>query len=191
MSSRNLPVKFPDTRKHGLRVEVPRQSQDSIIWHIEHMVMIIEVVACDGVEVCHIANDFVVIRMDTESRLLHRLAKLKNGFVLITLTLGDNDGTFRCDLFFIEVAVDHAVRFETEYQIDLISRHGRVVCCPIEIGHGIPRAAFARNSFIEHVCRKFGSALELHMFNPMRDSCASLHLITRANAIPHPRRDDR
>jgi hypothetical protein len=151
----------------------------------------VKVVARHGTEVRHVADDFVVIRMNAKRRLLHRLSELKERLILAPLPLGNDDRAFGGDFLLVELAVDHAVGFEAQGKVDPVGRHGLVIRGPIEVGHGVPHAAFARDGFIEHAGRELRRAFELHMLDPMRDAGAPLHFIARADAVPQPRGNDR
>src|SRR5687768_2762863 len=76
---------FLDACEHHFRIEVPCQRHDRVIGNIKGAIVIIEVLARDCPQVCHIANDFMVIRMDAKCRLLHYFTKPKKWLILIAL----------------------------------------------------------------------------------------------------------
>src|SRR5688572_33056274 len=119
----------------------------------------------------------MVIGMDAKCSLLHYFTKTKKRLVLITFAFRDDDRPFRSNFIWIETTVHHAIRFQTQGEIYLISGHGFKIGSPINVGKSIPTSAFTRDGFVQNIRRELISAFKLHMFDPVRNSCSSLYFI--------------
>ena len=64
--------------------------------------MIIKIIARHRVQVGHIADDFVMIRMNAKCRLLDGFAQQKQRFVLAAFTLRNDDRSLGCNFIGIE-----------------------------------------------------------------------------------------
>src|SRR5262245_3102659 len=129
----------------------------------------------------------MMIRMDSKRCMLHRFAKLEKRLIFMTFAFRNNDRSFGCHFIGVELAVDHAICFKAQGQVDLISGHGFKIGSPIHICEGIPRSTFARDSLVKNICRELWSTFKLHMLDPVRNTCTAGYFIPRADAIPKPR----
>ena len=121
----------------------------------------------------------------------HLFTQPEEGIVLVALTLGEDHRAFRLHLRRLEQTVAHAIRFQTDGQINLLCRQGVEVSGPIQIGEGIPGAALAVNGFVQYPGWECRGAFELHMFNPMGEAGLAGGLVAQPDPIPHPMTDQR
>src|SRR5215208_3420019 len=128
----------------------------------------------------------MMIRMNAKCCLLKCLTELKKWLVLVAFTFRSNHSPFGGDLIRVELAIDHAISFEAQSEIDFIGRHGLEVSSPIHIRERIPCAALTRNGFVKDVRRELRRTFKLHVLNPVRNAGVPWNLISGTNPIPHP-----
>ena len=150
-----------------------------------------EVVARHRGKVGHVADHFVMVRMDSEGGGLDFLGQPEGRFVLVPLAFGDDHRPLGGDLLGGEVALGHPIGFEAQAEVDPVGGHGFVIGGPIQPGHRVPQAAFARDCAVEAAGREGGRALELHVLHPVGDAGEAGALVARADAVPHPQADQR
>ena len=187
----DVPVQRLDALEHDLRVEVARQRDHGVVGGVMLLVMPVKLLARDGLQVFAETDHLVAVRVFLESQGVDRLAQAEERFVLVAFALRDDHGAFQFGLLRVEVAVDHAVGFQVERDVQLVRRQGFQVGGPVQRGQRVPKTAVARNGLVEHIDGVLGRALELHVFHPMRDAGLAGHLVARTDAVPDPVADQR
>ena len=64
--------------------------------------MVVQVIAGDRAQVCHVANDLMMIGMHMKSRLLDGFTYSEHRFILVSFAFRDDDRAFRRNLLRIE-----------------------------------------------------------------------------------------
>ncbi len=185
------PEVLPDPAQHRTRFEIPGDRQHRIARRVVAPVVLVQIVARDRFEIRHVANNFMVVGMNSKRGRLDFFCQAEGRVVLMALAFGDDHCPLRLSFPGLELAVHHTVGFELERQIDAVRRHRFEVGRPVDPGERVPIAAVPGNGAIQHPGGKRRRAFELHMLNPMGDPGDPGSFVAGADTVPDPAADER
>lgn len=103
--------------------------------------MLKKIITGNGIQICHIADNLMVVGMDPESSISDCFLETEPRIVFPALPFRDH----HCPLgfHFLQVigAVEHPVSFQLQRQVDFVGRHGLKIGCPIQISESVPQPA--------------------------------------------------
>ncbi len=105
--------------------------------------------------------------------------------------LGQNRAALRFDVVSAYPEPRHAIGFDTQQQVEVCLRHGRVIARLIDPGIAVPFPALSVNAADHIRIRKIFRLAERHVFDKMGESRLARQFVAGAHLVQHLYADHR